>query len=107
MKFVRTRLGPADESGRRNAEALHGSDFNFMCDMAVPALGQTKFVELLKNSRGIELSGGSIKVDRASGRTSNTRYFAGGDCVNGGREIVDAVADGKRAALAIAAQIQG
>ena len=30
------------------------------------------------------------------------KYFAGGDCVNGGREVVDAVADGKRAALAIA-----
>ena len=104
VKFVQTRLGPPDDSGRRNAEAVHGSDFNFMCDMAIPALGQTKFVELLKDSRGIELSGGSIKVDRASGRTSNARYFAGGDCVNGGREIVDAVADGKRAALAIAAQ---
>jgi dihydropyrimidine dehydrogenase (NAD+) subunit PreT len=106
VKFVQTRLGPADDSGRRNAEAVHGSDFNFMCDMAVPALGQTKFVDLLKNTRGIAQSGGSITVDRASGRTSNARYFAGGDCVNGGREIVDAVADGKRAALGIAAQFQ-
>jgi glutamate synthase (NADPH/NADH) small chain len=78
-----------------------------MCDMAIPALGQTKFVNLLKNSRGIDLASGSIKVDRATGRTSNTRYFAGGDCVNGGREVVDAVADGKRAALAIAAQFEG
>ena len=106
MKFVQTRLSDPDESGRRNAEAVHGSDFDFMCDMAIPALGQTKFVELLKKSRGITLSGGSIEVDRATGRTSNARYFAGGDCVNGGREIVDAVADGKRAALAIAAQFE-
>ncbi len=107
VKFVRTRLGPPDESGRRNAEPLHGSDFNFMCDMAIPALGQTRFVDLLKSSRGIELGSGSIKVDRSTGRTSNPRYFAGGDCVNGGREIVDAVADGKRAALAIAEQFAG
>jgi glutamate synthase (NADPH/NADH) small chain len=107
VKFVQTRLGPPDESGRRNPEPVHGSDFNFMCDMAIPALGQTKFVNLLKNSRGIDLASGSIKVDRATGRTSNTRYFAGGDCVNGGREVVDAVADGKRAALAIAAQFEG
>ena len=34
-------------------------------------------------------------------KTSNPRYFAGGDCVNGGREVVDAVAGGKRAALAM------
>jgi dihydropyrimidine dehydrogenase (NAD+) subunit PreT len=106
VKFVRTRLSAPDESGRRNAEPVHGSDFDFMCDMAIPALGQTKFVELLKKSRGITLSGGSIGVDRPTGRTSNARYFAGGDCVNGGREIVDAVADGKRAALAIAAQFK-
>jgi len=107
VRFVQTRLGPPDESGRRNAEPVHGSDFNFMCDMAIPALGQTKFVDLLKSSRGIELAGGSIKVDRSTGRTSNARYFAGGDCVNGGREIVDAAADGKRAAQAIAAQFDG
>ena len=30
------------------------------------------------------------------------KYYAGGDCVNGGREVVDAVADGKRAALGMA-----
>jgi len=33
-------------------------------------------------------------------------YYAGGDCVNGGREVVDAVADGKRAALAMAARLE-
>ena len=48
-----------------------------------------------------------IAVDRATGRTSNPKYYAGGDCVNGGREVVDAVADGKRAALGIAAMAGG
>ena len=42
-----------------------------------------------------------IAVDRATGRTGNARFYAGGDIVNGGREVVDAAADGKRAALAI------
>jgi glutamate synthase (NADPH/NADH) small chain len=32
----------------------------------------------------------------------NPKYYAGGDCVNGGREVVDAVADGKRAGIAMA-----
>ena len=44
-------------------------------------------------------------IDRATGQTTNPKYFAGGDCVNGGREVVDAVADGKRAALGIAAAL--
>jgi dihydropyrimidine dehydrogenase (NAD+) subunit PreT len=107
VKFVQTRLGPPDESGRSGVEPVHGSDFNFLCDLVIPALGQTKLVELLKQSRGVTLRDGLITVDRSTGRTANSRYFAGGDCVNGGREIVDAVADGKRAALAIAAQLQG
>jgi glutamate synthase (NADPH/NADH) small chain len=34
-------------------------------------------------------------------QTRNPRYFAGGDCVNGGAEVVDAVAHGKKAALGI------
>jgi glutamate synthase (NADPH/NADH) small chain len=60
---------------------------------------------LLHESRGIELNGGSVAIDRPTGRTSNPRYYAGGDCVNGGREVVDAVADGKRAALAMARRL--
>jgi glutamate synthase (NADPH/NADH) small chain len=40
-------------------------------------------------------------VNRETGQTSNPKYFAGGDCINGGREVVDAAADGKRAAIGI------
>ena len=102
VRFVRTRPGPADESGRRGVEAVHGSDFTFLCDLVIPALGQTKLVELLTRGPGITMRDGLVAVDRVTGRTANPRYYAGGDCVNGGREIVDAVADGKRAAVAIA-----
>ena len=50
---------------------------------------------------------GRILIDRSTGQTSNFRYFAGGDCTNGGREVVDAVADGKRAGIAMAAWLGG
>jgi len=65
------------------------------CDMVIPALGQTRLTAMLH----LEMDGGGIAVDRPTGRTSNPKYYAGGDCVNGGREVVDAVADGRRAAL--------
>ena len=39
-------------------------------------------------------------------QTSNPRYFAGGDCVSGGQEVVNAVAEGKRAAAGIAQFIE-
>ena len=107
VKFAETRLEESDASGRRRATAVAGSHFEVACDMVIPALGQSRLIAVLRESRGIELEGGSIAVDRPTGRTSNPRYYAGGDCVNGGREVVDAVADGKRAALAMARQLEG
>jgi dihydropyrimidine dehydrogenase (NAD+) subunit PreT len=105
VKFLRTQLSAPDSSGRRKSEAVPHSEFEISCDMVIPALGQSRFAALLQSERGIELRNGAIVTDRSTGRTANPRYFAGGDCVNGGREVVDAVADGKRAALAIAAQV--
>jgi glutamate synthase (NADPH/NADH) small chain len=105
VRFVETRLGEPDAGGRRKAEPVPGSDFEIPCDMVIPALGQSRRMGTLLGERGIELRGGGIAVDRLTGRTANERYYAGGDCVNGGREVVDAVADGKRAAVAIAGRI--
>jgi len=107
VKFAETRLEEPDATGRRRATAVPGSNFEVGCDMVIPALGQSRFIAFLHESRGIDLKGGSIAVDRPTGRTTNPRYYAGGDCVNGGREVVDAVADGKRAALAMARQLEG
>jgi len=99
VKFVDTRLSEPDASGRRRPEAVPGTEFAVECDMVIPALGQSRLTSLLGGRHGIELWGGMIQVDRPTGRTGNPKYYAGGDCVNGGREVVDAVADGKRAAL--------
>lgn len=80
--------------------------FEIACDMVIPAVGQTPLLEFLEKLRGIELDRGRVRVDRPTGRTSNQKYFAGGDCINGGREVVDAVADGKRAGEAIAEMLE-
>jgi dihydropyrimidine dehydrogenase (NAD+) subunit PreT len=77
------------------------SQYTIECDMVVPAIGQSPLAHLMQELRHIEVQNGRIVADRATGQTGNPRYFAGGDCVNGGREVVDAVADGKRAALAM------
>ena len=72
----------------------------------ITAIGQSRLLELLDQLRGVGLEDGLVKIDPATGQTSNPRYFAGGDCVNGGREVVDAVADGKRAGIGIAAWLE-
>ena len=103
VKFVETRLTEPDASGRRKSEPIPGTEYAIECDMVIPALGQSRLMALLGAARGISANGGTIAVDRPTGRTGNPKYYAGGDCVNGGREVVDAVADGKRAALAMVA----
>jgi glutamate synthase (NADPH/NADH) small chain len=75
------------------------------CDVVIPAIGQSPLLDLLSQARGVAMEHGRVVIDRATGQTTNPKYFAGGDCVNGGREVVDAVADGKRAAFGIAAAL--
>src|ERR1700733_7015522 len=69
-------------------------------DLLVLAIGQAAQIGV---SDKVQREHGRIVVDRATGQTSNPKYFSGGDCTNGGREVVDAVADGKRAGIGIAA----
>jgi glutamate synthase (NADPH/NADH) small chain len=99
VKFLQTKLGPPDARGRSAPHPIPGSEYEVACDMVIPALGQSRLAAMLP----VDSQSGAIVVDRPTGRTSNPKYYAGGDCVNGGREVVDAVADGKRAALAILA----
>jgi dihydropyrimidine dehydrogenase (NAD+) subunit PreT len=80
--------------------------FRLVVDLVVLAIGQATHADFLKGGR-IKLERGRLVIDRETGQTSDPRYFAGGDCVNGGREVVDAVADGKRAGIGIAAWLEG
>jgi glutamate synthase (NADPH/NADH) small chain len=86
-------------------------------DLVVLAIGQATHTEFLRSAGAVAESGaavdskvklerGRIVIDRATGQTTNPKYFAGGDCTNGGREVVDAVADGKRAGIGIAAWLK-
>jgi glutamate synthase (NADPH/NADH) small chain len=76
-----------------------GTTFTLPSDCIVLAIGQSTHATFIAEK--LELKAGRIAIDRTTGQTSNPKYFAGGDCTNGGREVVDAVADGKRAAIGI------
>jgi len=107
LECVRVELGAPDASGRRKPQPMPGSPVWIECDMVIPAVGQSRFLEFLRRCRGVEVREGSVVVDQQTGRTSNPRYYAGGDCVNGGREVVDAVAEGKRAGAGIVRWLEG
>jgi len=90
-------LGVADASGRR-APVDTGRTFTLDVDMIIKAAGQMPFKELVDGS---DLQNTSGKIVVKNNTTNIGGVFAGGDCVNGGKEVVDAVQAGKDGATAI------
>jgi glutamate synthase (NADPH/NADH) small chain len=70
------------------------------------AIGQAKLGRMLEAMPGIRVDRGRIMVD-ANSYTGRPGWYAGGDCTNGGKEVVNAAAEGKMAAHAIDAAVMG
>ncbi|MCB0501990.1 MAG: FAD-dependent oxidoreductase [Bacteroidetes bacterium] len=96
VKFIKT----VTENGR--LRTVEGSEFIVACDMVIKATGQAKLADFLRDIDGLELdSKKRIIVNTANYQTTNPKYFAGGDAVNGGAEVVNAAYHGKMAAKGI------
>jgi len=95
------------EAGRRSPlEPVAGTEFSLEVDSVIQAIGQRQRTAFLEKIRSLELEDGLIKVDEW-GHSSSEKYFAGGDCVNGGDTVVRAVAEGRRAAQGIHRYLSG
>jgi NADPH-dependent glutamate synthase beta subunit-like oxidoreductase/2,4-dienoyl-CoA reductase-like NADH-dependent reductase (Old Yellow Enzyme family) len=109
VRVVRTSLGEPDDSGRRRAVVVPGSEHAIPVDMCIEALGEQLSPQLATILNGVRLSReGLVAVgdDARYGnpyyfQTSRTGVFAAGDLVNGGTTVVQAVAEGLAAAQQI------
>jgi dihydropyrimidine dehydrogenase (NAD+) subunit PreT len=101
----RARLGKPDESGRRRPKEIPGTEFLLPVDTVVKAIGQRPRLEFLQWIEGLELERGRVKVDPATGESTNPFYFAAGDATNGGATVVEAVRQGKIAARGVNARL--
>ncbi|HEY9722715.1 MAG TPA: NAD(P)-dependent oxidoreductase [Oscillatoriaceae cyanobacterium] len=101
LRCVATRLGAPDANGRQSLEQIAGSEFVLPAELVVKATGQEKLSAFLGAIPGVKVDKGRVVVDQATGQTGNPKFFAGGDCANGGKEVVNAAAEGKRAARGI------
>lgn len=90
--------GIADVSGRRTTEPT-SQTIQLDIDMLIKATGQLPFEHLVHNNQ-LEDIKGKILINEST-ESSRPGVFAGGDCVNGGKEVVDAVQAGKEAAAGI------
>jgi glutamate synthase (NADPH/NADH) small chain len=105
LRCQQMALGEPDASGRARPVPVAGAYFDLPVDTIIKATGQQKQDSLLAQIPNLSLNKGLVVVDHEY-RTSNPRYFAGGDCINGGKEVVNAAAHGKKAAQAIARMIK-
>jgi glutamate synthase (NADPH/NADH) small chain len=89
-----------------NKSPVAGTEFTLPADLVLMAIGQAKLGRMLEAMPGIRVDRGRIMVD-ANGYTGRPGWYAGGDCTNGGKEVVNAAAEGKMAAHAIDAAVMG
>ncbi len=101
VRCAEMELGEADESGRRRPVQKPGCETAFEADMAIVAVGQTAELDFLVSEDTIVVSRGRIAADPVTQRSGGEAVFAGGDAVSGPATVIDAIAAGQRAALAI------
>ncbi len=96
VKFAKTELVEGKLQIKNN------DVFIVQCDMVIKATGQAKqgeFYQLINHLKRDNQT--RIVINKETYQTSNPKYFAGGDAVNGGAEVVNAAYDGKMAAKGI------
>ena len=103
LKLART----ASANGK--LQTLAGTEFTEPFDMVIKAIGEEKQVNLFKKHfPALELDKRGVVVRNPdTGQTNIPGVFTGGDCANGGAEVVNAVAEGKKAARGIHALFAG
>lgn len=100
LKCIKNELENKNGSKKPNVKAIKGTEFTIPCEMVISALGQEKIVDFYSTIQNLKLIEGKVIVNKDF-QTTNPKYFAGGDCINGGKEVVNAVADGRDAARGI------
>jgi 2-oxoacid:acceptor oxidoreductase gamma subunit (pyruvate/2-ketoisovalerate family) len=108
IKCVRMKLGRKDKSGRRNPTPVPGSEFIVDADMVIPAVGQFPDTAFASGDKNLKIAAnGTLVVDAKNLVATKEYVYAGGDVVTGPATVVEAIAAGKKAAVAIDAAISG
>ena len=95
VKFAKTEMIDGKLQTNMN------NTFIVRCDLVIKATGQAKLGHLYSLIDGLDIDNKTRIEINDEFQTSNPKYFAGGDAVNGGAEVVNAAYDGKMAAIGI------
>ena len=99
LENIRMKLGAPDASGRPRPEPIPGSEYIVELDSIIAAVGQ---ISPVQEQFGLKIGKGNIvETDADTLTTSKAGVFAAGDVVLGPASVVEAVAQGKKAAVSI------
>jgi len=87
-------------------QVIADTEHTIPADLVLLAIGQGKLGALVADLDGIEVEWGCVVIDE-HGATGRPGVYSGGDCANGGKEVVNAAAEGKAAAQAMDAYLRG
>ena len=108
IEMQRMELGEPDASGRRRPVPIEGSEFIIECDQVIAAVGQYPKLDGTSEEQGVKRTKWrTIQVDDWTFQTEDPRVFAGGDAVLGAQTVIQAVAQGKKAAWSMDAYLRG
>ncbi|MEW6337750.1 MAG: FAD-dependent oxidoreductase [Acidobacteriota bacterium] len=97
-----------DEEGRFSPAYDDGDVTTIAADSCVLAIGQRADLAFLRPEDGVETTAaGTVRIDRETLATTAPDVWAGGDVAFGPRNLIDAVANGKRAARSIHGRLSG
>jgi formate dehydrogenase major subunit len=109
VEFQRMRLGEPDASGRRRPEPMPGTEFVIECDRVLLAIGQGPDLSwLARGADGVTATKNRrLAADAVTFTTDRSGVFGTGDVRLGASTVVQAVAEGRRAAYAMDAYLKG
>jgi formate dehydrogenase major subunit len=109
VEFIRMVMGSADASGRRRPEPASGTEFTIPCDRVLLAIGQGPQLDWLEQpgNEGPEMVKWRLKADAVTFETGRPGVFGTGDVRIGAATVVQAIAEGRRAAYAVDAFLKG
>ena len=108
LKCIRMELGEPDSQGRRRPVPIAGSEFVMPVDMVIPALSQSPDLSFLPEGSGLKVAKyGGLEVDPLTKATNIEGIFAAGEVVTGPGIAVEAMAEGRQAAISIDRFLRG
>ena len=101
VECVKMQIVNFDSSGRRKSVEILNSNFKIKVDYVIPAVSQYADLPFIGKNEITQTKWGTFVIDNKTMMTTMPGVFAGGDIVRGPEDVINAIADGKKAAINI------